>query len=261
VSGVGGLLGQVRWIARRSVRRSLRQPAVIVPTIVFPLSLLAVNAGGLDDAARLPGFPGDAYLDFALGVAFMQAALFAAITAGTELAHDVEKGFLNRLALTPVRRFALLLGQLSGAVTIALLGAVTYVAVGLLVGVSFVAGAGGVVVLLLLALTVALAFAALGAALGLLTGSGEAVQGAFPLVFVLFFLSSANLPRNLIEADWFRAIATANPFSYLVEGIRSPIVVGWDGEALALGFGVAAAMLALALLAAGRLMTTRLERT
>ena len=74
-----------------------------MPPIVFPLFLLAVNAGGLDAATSCPGFPTDAYLDFAIAIPFMQAALFAAINAGTSLARDVETGFLNRLALTPMR--------------------------------------------------------------------------------------------------------------------------------------------------------------
>ena len=68
-------------------------------------------------------------------------------------------------------------------------------------------------------------------------GTGEAVQGLFPVLFVFLFLSSMNLPRNLIEQDWFQTIATYNPVSYLIEGIRSLFITGFDGEALALGFG------------------------
>ena len=70
------------------------------------------------------------------------------------------------------------------------------------------------------------------------------MQGFFPLFFVLLFLSSMYLPRPLIEQDWFRTIATYNPVSYLIEGIRSHRL-RWDGEAIALGFGVALAMAAL----------------
>ena len=60
----------------------------------------------------------------------------------------------------------------------------------------------------------------------------------FPLFFVLFFLSSMNMPRDLIEVDWFRTVATYNPVSYLVEGVRSLIITWWDAEALALIFGI-----------------------
>ena len=85
--------------ARRSVRRTLRQPALIVPTIIFPLLLLAINASGLGSATKIPGFPASSYLDFSITVCFMQGALFSAITAGTELATDIQSGFLNTYAL------------------------------------------------------------------------------------------------------------------------------------------------------------------
>ncbi len=116
-------------------------------------------------------------------------------------------------------------------------------------------------VLLVLALLIALAFAALGALIGLRTGSGEAVQGVFPLFFVVVFLSSNALPRELIEQDWFRAIATVNPVSYLFEGLRSLVIFGWDGEALALGFGVAIAIALVGVLGAASALRTRLVRT
>ena len=56
----------------------------------------------------------------------------------------------------------------------------------------------------------------------------------------LLFLSSMVMPRNLIREIWFEKIATYNPMSYLVEAPRSLLITGWDGEALALGCGIAA---------------------
>ena len=92
---------------------------------------------------------------------------------------------------------------------------------------------------------IALGFGALGALIGLRTGSAEAVQGMFPLFFVLLFLSSMNLPRDLIATDWFRTIATYNPVSYLIEGMRCLIISGWDGERwLGLGFAILIAAVA-----------------
>jgi ABC-2 type transport system permease protein len=255
------LLVQVGFVARRSVRRTLRQPATVMPTMIFPLVLLAVNASGLDAAAQIPGFPSDSYLDFALTVCFMQAALFAALAAGTELAHDIETGFLDRLALTPLHRPAILLGQLAGAVALAALGATAYIAAGLVAGAEFAAGVGGVAVLVVLALFIALAFGALGHVMALRSGSGEAVQGLFPLLFVMLFLSSSNLPRDLIEVGWFRTVAGINPVSYLVEGLRSLIITGWDATALLRGFGVAAAILVLASAASAVSLRSRMERT
>jgi ABC-2 type transport system permease protein len=252
---------QVFLLARRSVVRTLRQPANVVFPLVFPLLLLAVNSGGLDSATRLPGFPTDSFVAFALAVPFIQGALFATMNAGTDLARDIQTGFLNRLALTPMRSIALLAGQLGGVVTMGVVQAVVYLAVGLAVGVDIESGALGVLVLLVFAVVVSLGFGALGAFAALRTGSGEAVQGIFPLFFVFLFISSINLPRNLIEVDWFRALATANPVSYLIECVRSLIITGWDAEALALGFGIAAAIAVVALTLSGVALRSRLTRS
>jgi ABC-2 type transport system permease protein len=70
-----------------------------------------------------------------------------------------------------------------------------------------------------------------------------------------------NMPRNLIEADWFRWVATLNPVSYLIEGLRSLVVDGWNAEALALGFGGALVAIALALAVSGAAFKARLTRT
>ena len=252
---------QVGLVARRSVRRTFRQPALIVPTLLFPLILLAVNTGGLNDATRIPGFPVDSYLDFAIVVPFLQAALFAAITSGTELATDIQNGFLNRLQLTPLRRVAILTGQLAGAVAVAVTGALIYVAVGLVAGVDFRSGALGVVVLVLYATCMAVAFAGLGSFIGARTGSAEAVQGVFPLLFVLLFFSTVSLPAELIEVGWYRAVAQVNPVSWLVEGLRSLIIEGWDASKLAVGLGTATLVLVLSFGAASRALATRMERT
>jgi ABC-2 type transport system permease protein len=254
-------LDQVGLVAKRSVRRTLRQPALIVPTLVFPLFLLAVNSSGLSSVTKLPGFPADSYLDFAITTAFMQGALFSAITAGTELATDIDTGFLSRLQLTPLRRVAILVGQLAGATTLALLGFVVYLIVGVLSGVDIKSGPGGAVAMLVYALFVAIAFAGIGAVMGARTGSPEAVQGVFPLMFSVFFLSSMSLPRDLISSDWFRTVATWNPVSYLIEGLRSLVITGWDGTALWRGIGVGAGILVLSFWAADRALATRMART
>ena len=252
---------QVYEMARRSILQTLRQPAMVIPPIVFPLVMMGINTGGLDAATNLPGFPADSYLDFAIAVPFMQCALFACINAGAALARDVETGFLKRLAMTPMQRAALLIGHLGGVMVVSLVSALIYLVVGFAVGMDFRAGALGVPALLALALLISLGFAALGAFVGLRTGSGESVQGVFPLFFVLLFLSSMSLPRPLIEQDWFRFIATYNPVSYLIEGVRSFIIFGWDGEALALGFGIGALMAVGLVAAASSALNTRLVRT
>ena len=124
----------------------------------LPARLLAVNAGGLQPATMIPGFPTDRFVAFALAVPFMQGALFATMNAGTDLARDIQTGFLNRLSLTPVRGVALITGQLAGVAVVALVQAVIYIVVGYIVGVHLASGAAGIVMLLLLAVAIAIAF-------------------------------------------------------------------------------------------------------
>src|SRR5438309_4152354 len=180
---------QVGQLALRSILRTLRQPAQIVPALIFPLFLLAVNSGGLKDVTNLPGFPTDSYLTFALAITFMQGALFSLLNTGTDLARDIETGFLNRLALTPLRGAALLSGLLGGALVIAFAQALTYILVGLAAGASVAAGLPGVIVIFCLSALITVGFGAIGLLAALRTGSGEAVQGLFPVLFVTLFLS------------------------------------------------------------------------
>jgi ABC-2 type transport system permease protein len=254
---VSPFLTEVLAIARRSTLRTMRQPAVIVSALLFPMMFFAINANGLDAASRIPGFPADSYLDFAFAFPLLQASLFGAVTAGSDLARDIESGFFDRLSLTPMRPVALLGGMLAGVVALGLLQGVVFLAVGTLMGVDVSSGFLGMVVIVLLTVLVALGFGGIGAILAIRTGSVEAVESAFPLFFVAIFMSSINLPRDLIEQDWFRFIATINPISYLVEGIRSLVITGWDARALSLGFGFALAIVVVAIGGAAASLKTR----
>ncbi|UUY02417.1 ABC transporter permease [Svornostia abyssi] len=248
-------------LARRALLRTLRQPANVVPVIFFPMLLVAINSAGLDAASELPGFPADSYLDFIIAVPFIQGGLFAMLNAGTDLATDIESGFLRRLALTPVRGTSLLLGQVAGVVALSLVAAVVYLTVGFIAGVTVAAGPAGVVALLVFAVAIGLMFSSIGAFVGLRSGSPQTVQGFFPLFFVLLFLSSANLPRDLMEQDWFATVAGLNPVSYLIEGIRSLVVTGWDPAALWPAIAILVVGTLVGGAAAAHAMRTNLVRT
>jgi len=252
---------QTLEVARRSFLRSLRQPAAVIPSIVFPLFLLAVNSAGLESATLIPGFPTDSYLTFALAFPFIQGAIFALLNMGTDVATDVEGGLMNRLALTTLPGPALLAGMLGGSMAVGLIQATVYLVAGLAAGADFAAGLAGVPVLLALSLTISFAFGCVGIFAALRVGSSEAMQSLFPVFFIFLFFSSASMPRDLIAEGWFRTVADLNPVSYLIESVRSLFVTGWDGEALALGFGFAFLIAAVFLTAAASTLRTRLVRT
>lgn len=258
--GGAGLIEQTLAVGRRAVARTTRQRGLLIFPMIFPLLLFAINGSALSPATRIPQFPTHNYRDFLIAMTFVQGAMFVSITAGVDLARDIESGFLNRLALTPLRSQALLIGQLGGALVLGVIQAVAYLLVGLATGVTLVSGVGGAFVLLGLSILIAFAFASLGGLLALRFGTGEAVQGIFPLLFVTIFLSSSSLPRNLIKTPWFRDVATYNPVSYLIESLRSLVIKGWDVQALALGFGFSIALLVITLGLSEAAMRTRLAR-
>ena len=61
------------------------------------------------------------------------------------------------------------------------------------------------------------------------TGSASVVQGLFPLVLVVLFLSSAFFPQELM-IEPAKTIAEYNPFSFIVEGVRQPIISGIEAK-------------------------------
>ena len=182
------------------------------------------------------------------------------MNAGTDLARDIQTGFLNRLALTPMRGSALIAGHSPASSSSGWSRPSSTSPSASFVGVDFASGGGGIAVLLLFAALVSLGFGALGTYLALRTGSGEAIQGLFPLLFVFLFLSSMNAPRDLIEVEWFRRRVDQ---SGLVpdRGGRSLIITGWDAQALALGFGMAIVIAVVGLALAASALETRLTRT
>ena len=248
---------QFRKLAKRSIARTVRQPALVIPNLVFPMFMLAVVSKGGSDVTEIEGFPTDSYITFVIGASLVQAASGAATMAGTALGNDIGTGFLSRIALTPISAPVVILANLAGVALIGIVQTGLYIGVGLAAGVSIEAGAAGAAALMGVCLLTILAFGAIGSLAAVAAGSGEQLQGLVAVVLALLFMSSMLMPRDLIEEKWFETIATYNPLSYLVEANRSLLIDGWDAEALALGCGIAG-VLAIVCLA---LTVTRLKRS
>lgn len=238
-------LRQTGALAWRSVRTTLRIPQTWFPSLFFPLTLLAIFTGSFGDApGHVPGFPPvRGFLDFAVAGSVLQGVLIAGTGAGAAFAADIETGFFDRLVASPVSRWAILTGRLGASVAQGVVQGLLFLGVAVAFGARVSAGAGGVLVLVLFAVLLAAAIGGLGVILALRTGSGEAVQGAFPLFFVLLFFSSAFFPRETM-GGWYRHVADVNPVSHIVEGMRAQVIAGGTarttlvGLAFALGFAV-----------------------
>ncbi len=222
----------VAALAGRSVKQTFRRPQLLAPIVVFPSLLLAIQTGGAGRAVDLPQFPAvHGFLDFMLAGAMIQATLLASNSGGIALAVDIEMGFTDRLLAAPVPRAAIVAGRLAGTAALGTFSAIWFLAVGLIFGAHITEGVGGALLVIALVTLAAIAFGGIGAAIALRTGSASVVQGLFPLVFVILFLSSAFFPANLI-LEPAKAVAQVNPLSFIVEGVRDPIVSTVSGHAL-----------------------------
>lgn len=224
-------------LGARSVKQTFRRPQLAAPILIFPTLLLAVQTGGAGKAVDLPGFPPvDNFLSFMLAGAMVQACLIAGNTGGIALAVDIEMGFTDRLFAAPVSRFAVVLGRLAGVAVLGVVTAIWFIAIGLIFGASFNEGLVGILAIILLVSLSGVAFGGLSASIALYTGQASVVQGLFPLIFVILFLSSAFFPANLL-LEPAQSIADFNPLSFIAEGIREPVIssLTWESFGKALG--------------------------
>jgi ABC-2 type transport system permease protein len=247
-------------LGRRSIMQTLRRPQLLAPLIVFPTALLAIQTAGAGRAVDLPGFPDvPNFLSFMLAGSIVQSVMFTGNSGAIAFAIDMEMRFTDRLYAAPIARSSVVLGRLAATATLGAIIAVYFIVLGLIFGASIHEGVPAVIWIVALTAASALAFGTIGAAIALRSNSASVVQGIFPLVFVILFLSDAFFPANLMlePASW---IAQYNPFSFIVNGIRDPIISGWsvttELKAIAAVIGIGA--LGFALCAAA--MRSRLRR-
>jgi ABC-type multidrug transport system permease subunit len=249
----------VKALGMRSIRQTFRRPQLIAPIIVFPTMLLAIQTGGASGAVELPGFPPvQSFLQFMLAGAMMQSLMLAGNSGGIALAVDIEMGFTDRLFSAPIPRFAIVLGRLSGTAALGLFASLWFLAIGLIFGAEIVTGVPGALMAIFLVTASAMAVGGIGAAIALRTGSASVVQGLFPLVLVVLFLSSAFFPQELM-IEPAKTIARYNPLSFIVEGIRGPMISGFDASETLEALGAILAIVVAGLVLSGRALRHRLK--
>ena len=245
-------------LSKRAIRNTLRQPIAIVPIMAFPLIMMAMSSAALERSTGLPGFPPvDSFLQFLVATTIIQGSMFGAVAAGAGMANDIEGGFFERLIATPVSRTSIVIGRVAGVSALAFFLACFYVTIAFLFGMRPEGGLIGVFLVAVLGSTLAAGVGCLAIAFGLRTGSTEAVQGSFPLLFATLFMSSAFFPRPLMSG-WFRTVADLNPLTYLIEGAREQIITGVQLDDFGRAWAVALAILVVGVAVANLALRGRL---
>ena len=249
-------VAQYGALSKRAVVTTFRQPRFFIPSLLFPLMFMAISASAFGRTTEIPGFPeADSFLQFLVCTTIIQGSLFSSIAAGSAMATDIESGFFERLVASPVARSSIIAGRVMGSLVFGFFQAWLYIAIASIFGMR---AEGGPLALLGIAIVAAIFSAGVGAiasSFAIRTGSSEAVQGAFPLLFSLMFLSSGFFPRTLMHG-WFQDAAGINPLSHMIEGLRHQVLVGRDVGELGIALGIASGFfifgLALSLLALRR---------
>jgi ABC-2 type transport system permease protein len=229
------------WVlGKRALREGMRTPEAIVPTLFIPLFFLVVNVG---QAAKIfPGsstdfLHGQGYGAFQLPSSMLLAASFG--SAALFLVEEIEGGYFDKLRATPVRRSAIVAGRLIAEGVKTVLLASLIVLFGLVFGISIASGVVGFVLLVLLTALWAVVYSGYMQVIALKTRSAAATNSAGLIFFPLLFLTPNFVPRNLLTRP-MEIAATINPVTYVMEAMRSLILVDLAWETIALGFLVVA---------------------
>jgi ABC-2 type transport system permease protein len=221
-------LRDVASIAGRALRAVPRELETVIPPVFIALFFFVVNIGTLQrlTESHLKGFDIKAFM--------LPTAILLGVTgvsrAGS-LVLDIQSGYLDRLLLTPVRRLAILIGHMLADVAIACALMVPILGLALGLGVRLQSGPVGGLAFLLMGCAWSLAFAGFGYAIALKTGNPAAVNSSFLLFFPFLFMTSSYVPRAQLSG-WLGSIATWNPVTYVLEGLRSLVTQGWQWDSL-----------------------------
>ncbi len=236
-------LSTIYFLTVRSLREAVRNPAQEVGNIFVPLFFFAVTVGSIGSIAA-DAFGIDNFTGFQVPVAILSAASSISASAGLGTITDIQRGYFDKLLLTPAPRSAIVLGRITADGVRSIIITAVIVIVGLIFRTGFDTGVLGVVLLLAGSFFFGMAYSGFNAAVALRTGSPQAAAAGGLLLFPLIFLSTAFAPKEVF-ADWLQLLATINPITYILEAQRSLIIEGWNwldllrGAAAILGFGMA----------------------
>ncbi len=238
-------------IAVRSLKLIPRVPSTFVPSLVMPLFLTVAMAGAFSGLVLLPGFPADKSIDWFIPMTTLQGGAFAGITTGMGIARDLENGFYDRLLSSPAPRSALLAGPLLASVLRAAIPLSILVVIAAAAGANFHGGIATVGALALATLGMAYVGGAWAIGLALKFKSQQAAPLMQTGIFLLVFLSTAQMPIHLLTG-WLHTVARFNPMTNVLalgrEGFLGEVTWAgtWPGIASLAGLAVATTVFAAA---------------
>ena len=233
-------MSQTMLLATRAVRESLRTPEALLPTLFIPLFFLVVNVGQAAEilpSGSTPFLEGQSYAAFQLPSSLLLAASFG--SAALYLVEDIEGGYFDKLRATPVSRSALVFGRLFAEALKAVVLSIVMLLVAIPFGISVASGPLGILLLLALTAGWSAVFSGFMQLIALKTRSAAATNSGSLIFFPLLFLTPSFVPRELLTRP-MEVAATLNPVTFIMEALRSLILVDLEWDVIGRGFAVVA---------------------
>ncbi len=232
-------VGDSAIMFRRSLVRMRRYPSMTIMLIGLPLLflLLFVYVFGGTLGAGLPGGGGRGdYLAYVTPAIVLMSATSAAQGTAISVAMDRTEGIVARFRTMPISPSSILGGHVLGSLVQSVLGMAAILVLAVALGFRPTADPAQWLALLALLVLIAFALTWLTVALGLVSGSVETASNTPMFLMFLPFLSSGFVPAASMPAGlaWF---AEHQPFTPMIDGIRSLLAGQWAWDTLALAAG------------------------
>jgi ABC-2 type transport system permease protein len=227
---VAAMLTHSWYLTARAVRTLSRQPAYAAITLVQPVIWLLLFGQLFRNVVRIPGFTtaSGSYLEFLTPGVVVMTALFSSGWAGTVFIEDMDRGVMDRLLASPVRRGAMIVGTLAYQSLTTVVQTLIVFGIALASGARFAGGAAGVLATVLAACLISVIIASFSDAVALLVRQQEALIGISQfIVLPLQFLSSSIMDTRVAPA-WVRHVARYNPVDWASTASRAALSAGTD---------------------------------
>lgn len=228
-------------MTKRSLKHILRSPDTIITVVITPIALLLMFVYVLGGALQPQAGPVK-YVDFITPGIIIFSIVSGIAYAAFRINTDTQKGIINRFRTMPVAPSSILSGQAASSTLSNLFSSLLVLAVAFAVGFRTNAGLeewllfAGLLVLFTLATTwMAVYF-------GLQAKSPEGAGSFAYILMLLIFLSPSFVPTSSMTPV-LRGFANNQPFTSIIETMRSLLTNGTVGDKAGLAFAWCAAIL------------------
>ena len=225
------LFRETYFLYIRNLKVWIAQPAAVISSIASAGFIFILFGAPLSGITNLPGFPTDDYAAFLTAMIIVMTMVFSGSDMAMAVLTDILSGYFDKLLLTPINRAAILFGTILVAGTRALAQVLVIVALAYVLGVRFSTGPVGLIAVIAAATIFGIAFSCLGVIIAIKSKSTQVTMSTWLLFMPFAFLTTAFMPKDLLSG-WFKIAVSINPVDYVLVGIRTLIIQGWEWETI-----------------------------